>query len=1029
MQLAKSLKAHFLQFLFVFIAFLTMILVSYFYVNSLARNQMVDYSEEVMQSTEANIQFILSDSEYSLGSITFVIENMIDEGASEKLILEEMKEWSVWLNNRESGFHNSLGVYGVINDTYLDGMGWVPPDDYEVKSRPWYTEAMESSKEFNYTDPYIDELTKEKIVSISRLIKDKDGNKLGVIAIDIDISNIVDYIEGLNIENGGYGILLDNKLKIVTTEDKTLIGYSLNQESEKISSSLAGIGKKLEAEKTISADEFTDYQGVKKIVYFKEIFNNWHLGIIAPVNRYYKEVYTLGMVLSVIGLILAIALCYILYMLSVAKLRSDEENKFKSNFLAKMSHEIRTPMNAIIGMAELILHKEIPADIHENALSIKQASSNLLSIINDILDFSKIESGKISLMYEKYRFSSLINDVVNIIRTRTAGKPILFITNIDSTIPDSLIGDEARFRQVLINLLINSVKYTKEGFISMNITGDLIENEKKVIIKIAIEDSGIGIKEEDIDKLFGNFVKLDIQKNKGIEGTGLGLAIVKGLCCAVGGDVSVESTYGEGSIFTVTIPQQYEVYEKCAEVISPETKSVLVYETRTRYAKSITETITNLGVTCSLVEKQSDFYDELERKSYNYAFVASFTFENVKRMIERIGNKTKVIILSEYGELISIKNVRSIVMPIHAISVANILNDIPEDQSYQKDEKADIQFIAPNARILLVDDIETNLKVAEGLMAPYQMKIDSCKSGIAAIELIKKNQYDIIFMDHMMPDMDGIETTDKIRKFEEVSGYHKKVIIIALTANAIYGMKEMFLKNGFDDFLAKPIEMSKLNDKLEQWIPLEKRQEPREREINVEIPDFTISGIDTRAGVIMTGGTIDNYVNTLAIYYQDVVNKRKELEECIDQENSSLFSTYIHALKSASASIGAIELSELARDLENASKKGDMDYIKTYINEFFHSLEIVVENIEPIIKNKITKGQSISNVDDVSLKNLYKDLKEAISDMNIRIVDEIIKELFKEEWDEETKKTIENISNCILLFEYEEAIEIIEKNL
>jgi len=344
------------------------------------------------------------------------------------------------------------------------------------------------------------------------------------------------------------------------------------------------------------------------------------------------------------------------------------------------------------------LRENMTSTVKEYILGVKQAGTNLLSIINDILDLSKIESKKLEIVSSNYLFSSMINDVVSIIKTRITDSELKFDINIDSNIPNSLIGDETRIRQVLLNILGNAVKYTKKGFISLSVSGEIIEN--KVLLTMEVADSGIGIKSEDLKVLFDEFVRVDMESKKGIEGTGLGLAIAKNILTAMDGNISVQSEYGKGSTFTVKLPQK--------------------------------------------------------------------------------------------------------------ISSDEIFDSI-------KNDNISINFNAPNARVLVVDDIDANLKVVKGLLHPYKMQIDLCTSGAEAIEMVKANNYDLVFMDHMMPDMDGVEATKIIREI------YANLPIIALTANAVSGVKEMFFSNGFNDFLSKPIDTINLNSILEKWLPKEKQ--------------------------------------------------------------------------------------------------------------------------------------------------------------------------------------------------------------
>ncbi|MDR2617903.1 MAG: response regulator [Treponema sp.] len=563
------------------------------------------------------------------------------------------------------------------------------------------------------------------------------------------------------------------------------------------------------------------------------MFNGWYVGLITPTTAYYRDLYNAALILSLLGFVLMCSLSYLLLRINAAKMKADENSLSKSNFLAKMSHEIRTPMNAILGMAELMLRKDLASDVYDNALNIKQAGSSLLSIINDILDFSKIESGKMDIVNNVYQFASIINDVIAIIRMRLTEKPVHFITRIDGSLPTTLIGDETRVRQVLLNLLTNAVKYTREGSITLSISRRDGGREKtgqdggepRILIAFEVADTGIGLKKENMEKLFGNFVQFDKERNRGVEGTGLGLAISRNLCLLMGGDITVESVYGQGSVFTALIPQRVKDDTPFALVEKPETKPALVYENRPHYAESLVYTLDNLGTPCAAVRTSADFTAQLARGGWRFIFTAPSLFDEVRELLQNSGSgaeaEPKLALLLEYGEAAR-PDMYTLFMPVQPTAVANILNDTKSDAGYHETETPGVRFTAPDARILIVDDIEINLDVAEGILDPYQMSIDRATGGLEAVQLVRENQYDLVFMDHMMPGMDGIEATAAIRSWEK-SQNKSEMPIVALTANAISGMKEMFLEQGFNDYVSKPIEIAKLDEIMSQWIPAGKR--------------------------------------------------------------------------------------------------------------------------------------------------------------------------------------------------------------
>jgi signal transduction histidine kinase/CheY-like chemotaxis protein/HPt (histidine-containing phosphotransfer) domain-containing protein len=718
-----------------------------------------------------------------------------------------------------------------------------------------------------------------------------------------------------------------------------------------------------------------------------------------------------------------------------AKARAEEANSAKSVFLAKMSHEIRTPMNAIIGMSELILREQASPVVHEHAAAVKQAGNNLVAIINDILDFSKIESGKLEIIPMEYEFASLINDVITIIRVRLRERSILFVANIDSTIPKKLYGDVIRLRQILLNLLSNAVKYTHEGHIIFTAAGR--QNETgSVILTFEIVDSGIGIKSDDMEKLFGYFSQVDTRKYRFVEGSGLGLAIARSLCRTMWGDITVQSAYGEGSTFTALLPQGIRDPHPFAEVRDRESKNVLIYEMRELYARSIVQSLDSLHVSCRLAMNREALNAALDEDRFTSIFAADSLIDDIKAEMEKRDLTTQVVLLVEAGETAALGQMHFIPIPAHTGIIAAVLNGDGEIRVYNEEDYAHThtRFTAPSARVLVVDDIRTNLKVAEGLLAPYNMRIDTCLSGAGAIRLVRENQYDLVLMDHMMPEMDGIEATRVIRYLP--GDYFKKLPIVVLTANAIAGMRDKFLEAGFNDYISKPIEIIKLEEIVSRWIPRDKKiKEQGGAEYRAAAGTSAentggalppIPGVDSAKGITMTGGTELGYRKVLSQFAKDLEERLPIFAASPDTADLALFATHAHALKSAAGTIGAGELSGDAARLEAAGKIGDLRTIRELLPRFYTRLSAVAQDIEAALAVREQETAPVKKKDEAAAGafiSKLEALKTALELKKVNEIDALLDEMDRMAEDGNIRDTLSRISDQVLMSDYGEALE------
>ena len=714
---------------------------------------------------------------------------------------------------------------------------------------------------------------------------------------------------------------------------------------------------------------------------------------------------------------------------------AEQASRSKSNFLARMSHEIRTPLSAIMGMADLTLREELPEAATGFVSTIMQAGDSLLDIINDILDLSKIETGQLEIASEEFMMTSLINDVINIIKPRALNAKLRFIVDVENTIPSVFRGDIVRIRQVMLNLLSNAVKYTEEGFISFKLKSEIID-EDNVLLIVEVKDSGRGIKKDDLTKLFEEYARFDMGKNKDAEGTGLGLAITKNLINSMGGEVIVESEYGVGTTFTVELPQEVADFKEIAYIENAGSQSVLIYEQREFLLDAIIKTVEELGIIFKIVSSAAEFHDELNINQYTVAFLASDLYESVEMRYGHVGTNAMVVIVAEFGEVLPVKSLNVLTTPIFSVPCANIFNGVSDNYTKTTGERASAEFIAPEAKILVVDDINTNLIIAQGLMQPYNVQIKVCLSGAEAIEAISSDRYDMVFMDHMMPEMDGIEAASRIRDLKDPDSYYKNVPIVALTANSVLGTKEMFMSNGFNDFLSKPIDKGMLNTILKKWISEDKQRVPeiedtiisQSTEDDDAVNSISIEGIDVKKGVQLSGGTIGYFYETLASFHSDVAERLDLIRECVFTRDLSRYTTFVHAIRSASANIGANELSRLAHDLENAGVKKDWDYITHRTDNFLTALQQLSSNIQTALVS-YDKGEDddLSDSDrDNKIREGLGSLKSAIDIFDIVTVNNTVDELLKIARKEDEKKNIRDISQHILMFEYDKALNIID---
>ena len=479
-------------------------------------------------------------------------------------------------------------------------------------------------------------------------------------------------------------------------------------------------------------------------------------------------------------------------------------NDSKSAFLSNMSHDIRTPMNAIVGITDIMLRTEKEPVNEKYLLNIKHSGVALLGIINDILDFSKIESGKMTLVDDTYSLYEMLDDLSLIFWNRIEDKNIELVYDIDKDVPDYIYGDHIRVRQVIINIVNNAIKFTDEGFVKLAIRAR--QNKNDIELLISVSDSGQGIKEENMPRLFSSYEQLNTNKNHGKEGTGLGLAISKQLINMMGGDISVESEYGKGTTFSFNIHQRVDAktasydYSKVADELKGRRIAVAINSDLVR--KSIEEFLDLTNAEYEIIAADTE-----RTKEYDIAFT------DAKKM-QDINAADKYIIVNPYAYDIDMSLENIISKPVYAMNLYTAVFNKNKQKTNKHTKKQKVTF--EGKRVLLVDDNKVNMKVAQLLFKPLLMDIDTAENGKEALEKVENNRYDLVFMDHMMPVMDGVESTMAIRKLG--GEYYSRLPIVALTANAVSEVKDELLAAGMNDIITKPISMDNIIEVLQKWL-------------------------------------------------------------------------------------------------------------------------------------------------------------------------------------------------------------------
>ena len=1063
------IKAIGIKYILIFLLSLSLffgvIVVNFLFVRSNIEENVINSAlNDSSQGAEDFFDF-LTMSKRTVNFTAKSVERLIEKNASVQEVQEFLVEISE--NFNDPIYRDFNGIYGCYKGEFIDGRQWTPPAGYDIKSRPWYKAAVEADGETVLIEPYTDAQTGDTLGCVSKLLSDRET----VLALDIsldELHNTVTNVDPRNSMNTAY--IISGSGYIVSSTDSALIGRTIYDDGMILESMQPGEVKYPKYKRMIT------YNGTDYYVYFKELYDGWY-AVVAINTLEALFMQNLFSVLEIAALIaVVVVLLFLIYHISkksmksnlltlrirsisdiylslysididkntyetintnetainarnitggttmnardcirrgtlfltsdeykkkiekfvdidtlcdrmgdadtitcefftttgiycrgrfVAEKRSEsgrvtnvlwmvenidkemrdklrlesqkkaaeqerliaesekkhanEANKAKSSFLSNMSHEIRTPINSIIGMNEMILRECSDPNILAYAKNAKVSSNTLLGLVNDILDFSKIEAGKLDIINVDYEISSVLNDLVNMIKNRIEDKGLAFHVNVDPTLPIILNGDEVRIKQIITNILTNAAKYTHKGSVTLSVSYEKLPDENALNMTVSVADTGIGIKPEDMSKLFGAFERIEEERNRAIEGTGLGMNITQSLLKMMNSRLEVSSVYGEGSTFSFTIKQ--------------------------------------------MIVKDEPIGD----------FETSF--------------RNSSLLSKKYKE----------------------------------------KFIAPGAKVLVVDDTPMNLTVFVSLLKTTKMQIDTAESGQKCLNLCENNKYDIIFLDHRMPNKDGVETLKELKAMEGNPNHDTPVI--CLTANALSGARQEYIDAGFDDYLTKPIDPDKLEECIIEYLPdeliekvMEEQTQPQQSCIPAFIYDIEELNIEEGRKHFPSD---EMYMDMLKIYANTVFENVENIKALWDAKDIPALAIKVHAIKSSTRSIGGTELGELAQKLETAGDNNDMDTLNAHMDEFIAAVSKLGGKLESLASKQKIDESSLPPMTQEELEKCYSRIRDCLDSFDTDSIEEIITNISKHSVPEGEKERCRELSKALDNFDFEEMMKIV----
>lgn len=782
---------------------------------------------------------------------------------------------------------------------------------------------------------------------------------------------------------------------------------------------------------------------------------------------------------------------------SIAALQQAERSK--DDFLANVSHEIRTPINTICGMSEVVLGENDPQKIRQQVRCIQYAGRNLMSMVSDILDFSELQAGTVELEEEAYHVTSMMNDIIQMAVAKKGDKQLELIVDCDAGIPCGLYGDEKKIRRVILNIVENAIKFTDEGYVSIKVTGR--REAYGMNLCITVKDTGIGMREESLEKLFTSFAQVDTRRNRSEGGIGIGLAISQALVRKMGGIITVKSRYEKGTEVRIVIPQKIWNEQPITDIAEREKYNIAVYvnmeqfkmnATRDEYTQNVAHMVEQLKVRCRICRNLAELKRREQREHFTHIFISDVEYREDRAYFDELSKEVRIICIVEpRGERrVTNQRISLVFKPFYILPIVSVLNGEMDGQCARYIEH-NRGFVAPTAHVLVVDDNEMNIRVITALLEKYQIKVTEAGSGREALEKIESMDYDFVFMDHMMPEMDGVETLHRIR--EKVGNYYQRVPVVVLTANAIAGMREKFLKDGFADFLEKPVEVSVLERVLRRNLPVEKlipiegetenaasprsleqedaaekeavsekeaatktggelpgwdRDAAREERASAQVEETEnketvpeIEGIDRDTGLLYCGGE-EGYRKVLENYSARGAEHLEKLWELYQNGQWDEYVIAVHGIKSAMRSIGAIRVSELAKEQEMAGKAGNISYVKEHHAELAEAYERVFTNIRRSMgadtgseentqmrrEEKAEETTELRELDEAKRDAFTKALEEAVFGLDAEAMLKIVEELEGYSYcGKPLKKLLEPVRRKIGMADYMSALDAFEQ--